>query len=111
MSAEDKVQVSDRAFLNVSVAGTTVTVNEKTGPIASVSAPADGKLRITWVAGQGVPETKALADVVYLANGGGNTPVMQSGAPAGTLEIWSYEPNGGALAANYEAKLVLKRVD
>lgn len=110
MANEDVVQISDRAFLNVTVVGTTVTVNEKTGPIESVTAPADGKLRVLMLDGGAIPESKQLLEAVYLQNGGGNTPVLQTGAPARTLEVWTYDA-AGALTANYEARMTLKRVE
>lgn len=110
MADQDVVQISDRAFLNVTVTGTTVVVNEKTGPIDSVAAPANGKLEINMTPGQAIPESKFLCEAVYLQNGGGNTPVLQTGQPVNQLEIWTYDA-AGALTNNYQAKLTLKRVE
>lgn len=110
MSAEDVVQVSDRAFARVLVVGTSVTVDEKTGPIDSITAPANGKLQINMTPGKAIPESKFLCEAVYLQNGGGNTPVLQTGEPVNSLEIWTYDA-AGALTNNYQVRLTLKRVE
>lgn len=106
MSAEDVVQFQDVAFIDVSVTGTSVVVNAQQGPIASITAPANGVLAVTL--SQGIPA----ADFSYLATFGQSALIVHGlnsqTDVLKTFDITNY-PAATVRATLYRLRLVLRR--
>lgn len=106
MSSEDKIQISDRAYLNVGVAGTTVTPVERRGPIASITAPVNGTLRVTL--NQPIPN----AQLVCLVNPYAAYCVINGGLDAAstdTVKDFLFADAAGAPQPTYGVRILLSR--
>lgn len=106
MSAEDKIQISDRAYLNVTVVGPGVTVVEQKGPIANISAPVNGTLRVTL--NEPIPN----AQLVPIINSYGAFAILCSGIAStstDTVKDFLFADSGGAPQPTFGARIVLSR--
>ena len=106
MASEDKIQISDRAYLNVGVVGPTVTVVEQKGPIASITAPVNGTLRVT------LREPIPNAQLVTLINPYSAYLTICPGVDAAstdTVKDFLFADNAGAPQPTYGVRILLSR--
>lgn len=106
MSKEDVIQISDVAWLDVSVTGTSVVVNAKQGPIATVSAPANGQLEVTL--SEGIPAADFSYGCQFMQSALLTHNIRNQSDTLKTFDITDF-PAATARATLYRAKFVLRR--
>lgn len=106
MAKEDIVQFSDRAYLNVGVVGAIVTVVEKHGPIASITAPAAGTLRVTF--NTPIPNSQLMT----LVNPYAPYCVLQTGldeTSTNTVKDFKFVDSAGVPLVSYGVRIAFSR--
>lgn len=113
MAAEDIIQKSDIAWIDLSVTAGVPTVVAKNGPISSV---ANNGLAVNVTLGQGIPNDKMILGVTAyqgVANAAGGMCSLSQDAAASTAtvkKIFAYADDRANPIQDWAARIVFSRV-